>query len=84
VFEKPEPSPQLHCGMGIYVLTRAAISWFAKTPVGPNGERGITPAIQCALDNGVAFSTISYSGFYRNVNTPADLDAAESQMARLA
>src|SRR5689334_12659634 len=49
VLEKPEPSPQLQCGMGIYILTTAAISCFARTPVGANGERGITAAIQCAI-----------------------------------
>jgi dTDP-glucose pyrophosphorylase len=83
--EKPTDLRGLRCGMGVYVLTRSAIACFHHAPVDrATGERGITGAIQTAIDAGVAFETIPFSGFYSNVNSHSDLMAVERHVAHAA
>ena len=76
VIEKPVDCRGLRCGMGVYVLTRSVISAFRDAPIDARtGERGITAAVQAALDAGVAFNAIPFSGYYNNVNSLADVAA---------
>jgi dTDP-glucose pyrophosphorylase len=77
VVEKPEAAALFDCGVGVYALTRAAISCFENAPVDARGERGITGAIQTAIDAGITFRTFSFSGYYNNVNSLDDLAAVE-------
>ncbi len=77
VVEKPDTVAALECGVGVYALTRTAISCFEDAPLDTRGERGITAAIQTAIDAGIAFRTFSFSGYYNNVNSHEDLAAAE-------
>jgi len=71
--------------MGVYVLNRAAISCFNDAPVDSRtGERGITGAIQTAIQRGIGFEAVSFSGYYNNVNSPSDLIAIEQYLDRLS
>jgi dTDP-glucose pyrophosphorylase len=82
VIEKPANPHGLSCGMGVYVLTPSVISCFHRAPVDSRtGERGITHGIQAAIEAGVRFRAIPFSGFYKNVNTSADLVSVESYLA---
>jgi len=47
------------------------------------GERGITGAVQSAIDAGVRFRAIPFSGYYNNVNSSSDVMAVESYLARV-
>ena len=81
VIEKPVDCHGLRCGMGVYVLTRSVISAFRDAPIDPRtGERGITAAVQAALDAGVAFHAIPFSGYYNNVNSLSDVAAVEHHL----
>jgi dTDP-glucose pyrophosphorylase len=83
VVEKPLRSAGLKCGMGVYVLSRHAIDAFSAAAVDARtGERGITDGIQAAIRSGVRFRTIPFTGYYRNVNSGADLRTVERYMAR--
>lgn len=78
VIEKPIHCHRLSCGMGVYVLNRSVISCFSDAPVDSRtGERGITSGIQRALQRGVTFQTVSFSGYYNNVNSASDVIAVE-------
>jgi len=82
VIEKPADRA-LRCGMGVYVLTRSIVSRFCDAPIDARtGERGITTAIQSAIDAGNAFTAVPFSGYYNNVNSPADVAAIEHYLAR--
>jgi dTDP-glucose pyrophosphorylase len=82
VIEKPANPRGLSCGMGVYVLTPSVISCFHKARVDSRtGERGITDGIQAAIEAGIRFRTIPFSGYYKNVNTSADVMAVESYLA---
>lgn len=82
VIEKPANPRGLSCGMGVYVLTPSVISCFHKARVDSRtGERGITDGIQAAIEAGVRFRAIAFSGYYKNVNTSADVMAVESYLA---
>ena len=82
VIEKPADR-DVRCGMGVYVLTRAIVSSFCDAPIDAcTGERGITDAIQSAIDAGHAFTAVPFSGYYNNVNSPADVAAVEHYLAR--
>ena len=81
VSEKPRDGRGLYCGMGLYVLTRSIVSGFQDAPIdSQTGERGITAALQAAIQSGIRFQAVPFSGFYRNVNTPADLFAIERHL----
>jgi dTDP-glucose pyrophosphorylase len=81
VIEKPVDCHGLRCGMGVYVLTPSVISVFRHSPIDARtGERGITAAVQAALDAGVAFSAIPFSGYYNNVNSLSDVAAVEHHL----
>ena len=83
VIEKPVNSRGLNCGMGLYVLNRSIIDCFAHAPVNSRtGERGITAALHTAIEMGVSFRAIPFSGYYNNVNSHADVDAVERHLAR--
>jgi glucose-1-phosphate thymidylyltransferase len=83
VIEKPSAFHGLSCGMGVYVLNRSAISCFKDAPVDSRtGERGITGGIQSAIEGGVTFRTISFSGYYNNVNSHSDVMAVEHHLAQ--
>ena len=83
VIEKPVHLFGLTCGMGIYVLTRSAIACFRHAPVDARtGERGITAAIQTAIDRGIVFRSVPFSGFYNNVNSPSDVASVEGHLAQ--
>jgi dTDP-glucose pyrophosphorylase len=78
VVEKPRTCDGLRCGMGVYVLTRDAIDAFRRAPVDArSGERGVTDGIRAAVEAGIDFHTVSFSGHYVNVNSHADLQAVE-------
>lgn len=78
VVEKPVDCRRLSCGMGVYVLDRFTISCCSDAPVDARtGERGITGAIQTAIQRGVGFEAVSFSGYYNNVNCPSDVIAVE-------
>jgi dTDP-glucose pyrophosphorylase len=82
VIEKPANPRGLSCGMGVYVLTPSVISCFRNARVDSRtGERGITDGIQAAIEAGVRFRAIPFSGYYKNVNTSADVMAVESYLA---
>lgn len=83
VIEKPAACEALRCGMGVYVFTRDIISCFRDAPIDRvTGERGITRAIQAAIDAGVRFRTLAFGGYYNNVNSPADVIAVENHLAQ--
>ena len=83
VVEKPVDCDGLQCGMGVYVLSRSIVSGFRDAPIdGRCGERGITAAIQSAIDAGHAFAAVPFSGYYNNVNAPADVAAVEHHLAQ--
>jgi dTDP-glucose pyrophosphorylase len=82
VIEKPANPHGLRCGMGVYVLTPSVIACFRSAPVDSRtGERGITHGIQAAIEAGVRFRAIPFSGYYKNVNTSADVTAVEHYLA---
>jgi dTDP-glucose pyrophosphorylase len=65
----------------VYVLTPPVISCFHKAPIDSRtGERGITDGIQAAIEAGIRFRTIPFCGYYKNVNTNADVMAVESYL----
>jgi dTDP-glucose pyrophosphorylase len=67
--------------MGVYVLNRPAISCFIDAPVDSRtGERGITGGIQTAIQRGVGFEAVAFSGYYNNVNSPSDVIAVEDYL----
>jgi dTDP-glucose pyrophosphorylase len=81
VIEKPADCRGLGCGMGVYVLTHAVISCFRRAPIDSRtGERGITAGVQAAIDAGVAFRTIPFSGYYNNVNAITDVIEVERHL----
>ena len=83
VVEKPVDCRGLQCGLGVYVLTQPVISCFRDAPIDPrSGERGITDGLQAAIAAGVAFSAIHFEGYYKNVNSQADVAAIERYLAR--
>ena len=83
VVEKPADCCGLSCGMGVYVLTPAVISCFRRAPIDSGtGERGITDGIRAAMQAGVTFQTIPFSGYYNNVNSATDIVAVENYLAR--
>jgi dTDP-glucose pyrophosphorylase len=80
--EKPVDCRGLRCGIGVYVLTRSAISCFRLARVDVRtGERGITAGLQAAIEAGVAFRAIPFSGYYKNVNSRADVAEIERYLA---
>jgi dTDP-glucose pyrophosphorylase len=82
VIEKPDDDRRLACGMGVYLLTRSAIAAFRDAPIDVRtGERGITDGIQAAIEAGVRFRAIPFSGYYSNVNSPRDIAAIERTVA---
>jgi dTDP-glucose pyrophosphorylase len=83
VIEKPADCRGLTCGVGLYVLPRSAIACFARAPIDlRTGERGITGAVQTAIDAGIRFRAIPFSGYYNNVNSSSDVMAVESYLAQ--
>ncbi len=83
VVEKPAHAHGLSCGMGVYVLTPSVISCFQEAPIDSRtGERGITDGVQAAIAAGIRFRAIPFSGYYKNVNSTADVRAVESYLAR--
>jgi len=83
VIEKPVKVDGLHCGIGVYVLTRSLISGFRAAPIDPpTGERGITTAIEAAIRAGVRFRLVAFDGYYNNVNADDDVSAVERHLAR--
>lgn len=83
VIEKPADPRGLSCGMGVYVLTPSVISRFRDAPVdGCTGERGITAGLQAAIDAGIMFRPIPFTGYYNNINSYRDVAAAESYLAQ--
>ena len=78
VVEKPDRIAGLECGVGVYVLSKAAIACFERAPIDSRGERGITAGIQTAIETGVAFRTLPFDGYYNNVNSHEDLAAVEA------
>ena len=83
VVEKPVEWRGLQCGLGVYVLTQPVISCFRDAPIDArSGERGITDGLQAAIAAGVAFRGILFSGYYKNVNSQADVAAVERYLAR--
>ena len=83
VVEKPHDSRSMQCGVGVYVLNHEAISCFRAAPVNAcSGERGITDGLQAAIDAGITFRVIPFSGYYRNVNSLGDVAAIEQRLAR--
>jgi dTDP-glucose pyrophosphorylase len=82
VIEKPTDCRGLGCGMGVYVLTHTVISCFRRAPIDSRtGERGITAGVRTAIDAGVAFRTIPFSGYYNNVNAITDVIEVEHYLA---
>ena len=78
VVEKPWVCDGLRCGMGVYVLTRATVAAFRRAPVDErSGERGITDGIRAAVEAGIEFQAVSFTGHYANVNSPDDLRSVE-------
>jgi len=85
VVEKPADCSGLRCGMGVYVLTPAVVDRFRETPIDPpTGERGITAALQTAIDRGLTLRTLPFVGYYNNVNTPRDVVAVDDYLAAAA
>jgi dTDP-glucose pyrophosphorylase len=83
VVEKPRDCGGMQCGVGVYVLTQSVISCFRSAPIDRRtGERGITDGLQAAIDAGVRFRVIPFSGYYRNVNSRADVAAIDDYLAR--
>ncbi|MCW5808928.1 MAG: NTP transferase domain-containing protein [Deltaproteobacteria bacterium] len=80
VVEKPADPTGLVCGLGLYWLTREVIAGFGAAPVNPaTGEREITAALASALGS-TRFGAWEFAGRYVNVNTAADLAAAEAAL----
>ena len=85
VVEKPYDVAGLQCGIGAYVLDRKAVASLRNAAVDTaTGERGITAGIQAAIDAGVRFTPIEFSGYYNNVNAPADVEHVERFLAASA
>ena len=84
VIEKPHDCRDMRCGMGIYVLGRSVISGFCGAPIDArSGEQGMTTAIQSAIDAGLTFDAVPFSGYYNNVNSPFDVAAVEHRLGQL-
>jgi dTDP-glucose pyrophosphorylase len=83
VVEKPVDADGLCCGLGVYVLTRRLVALFHQTPIDRRtGERGITAGLQTAIEAGVRFRAIPFHGFYRNVNSSADVEEVDRYLLR--
>ena len=83
VVEKPADFRGWHCGMGVYVLSPAVVDCFRDAPIDARtGERGITDGIHAAIASGIRFRTVPFSGYYKNVNSRADVMAVEHYLAR--
>jgi dTDP-glucose pyrophosphorylase len=59
----------------VYVLTRESVGALRRAPVSRSGERGITDGMRAAIDVGITFGTVPFSGYYANVNSAADLES---------
>lgn len=82
VIEKPTNVAGWRCGIGAYVLDRRVLGCFRLAPIDAvTGERGITSGIQAAIDAGVSFRVVEFSGYYNNVNEPTDVDEVERHLA---
>jgi NDP-sugar pyrophosphorylase family protein len=82
IVEKPVFCDGLQCGMGIYALTRAAVASFRRAEIDPRThERGITAGLQAAIHAGGRFRAVDFCGYYNNINSEADVDAAEEHLA---
>ena len=83
VVEKPRDCVGMQCGIGVYVLTPPVISCFHAAAIDVRtGERGITEGLQAAIEAGVDFHVVRFSGYYRNINSRADVAAVEDYLAR--
>lgn len=78
VLEKPAATGRLFCGIGAYVLNRDVLACFRRAAIDAvSGERGITAGLQTAIESGIRFECLGFSGYYNNVNTPDDARAVE-------
>jgi dTDP-glucose pyrophosphorylase len=76
--EKPTDPRGMHCGIGLYWLTRDVIEHFADAPINAaTGEREITAALSFVMSR-VRFGVWDFAGRYFNLNTAADLADAEA------
>jgi NDP-sugar pyrophosphorylase family protein len=75
--EKPvDPSGWIG-GIGAYLLAAEHLCEFAETPRDAiSGEMGITEALRLLMARGYALRALPFTGEYRNVNEPEDLEAA--------
>jgi dTDP-glucose pyrophosphorylase len=81
LIEKPGAPADLVCGLGLYWLTPEVIDRLGAAPVNPStGEREITAALAFAMRT-TRFGVWEFRGRYYNLNTAADLDEAERDLA---
>lgn len=82
VEEKPADGSRWSCGIGLYVVDARTLDAVARSaPHTSVAEYGITDALAVALAAGVKMRAVPFRGFYRNVNTAADVLAVEARLS---
>ncbi|HEX9794702.1 MAG TPA: sugar phosphate nucleotidyltransferase [Planctomycetota bacterium] len=81
LIEKPRQPRDTRMGTGNCILPSALFDFVERTPVHPErGEKELPDLIQCAIDAGHDVRCFDIGAGYVNVNTAADLAAAEARL----
>lgn len=66
---------------GAYLLPESYFAALTETPRAQSGEYELEDVVSQLMAAGVTFGAIPYTGWRRNINTPADLAAVEERLA---
>lgn len=77
VVEKPAEPPSTWVTRGCYVFSPLVFDACRALEPSPTGEYELSAAIDRLIERGATVATVSIEGRWVNVNTPADLAAAE-------
>lgn len=80
VTEKPEAPASTTVTTGFHVLPEATLSACKRVSPGPTGERELSRAIDHLVEGGYDIVPVELDGWRVNVNTPADIEAAEARL----
>ncbi|MBW2233511.1 MAG: nucleotidyltransferase family protein [Deltaproteobacteria bacterium] len=82
LIEKPRNPPNNVRGTGNCILRSAIFDYIEYTPINQSRkEKELPDLIQCAIDDGQIVKAIDIGVGYVNINTPADIEVAESEYA---
>jgi dTDP-glucose pyrophosphorylase len=79
--EKPDDPPGTLVGSGAYAFSPAIFDACRAIEPSDRGEYELPDAVTWLVDRGETVGTLAYQGQRVNVNTPEDVDAAESMLA---